>query len=747
MSTPTAPRPPESEDGWSAPSIFGRGLLVEPRLYTEADPLPSFAYDEQPSLVDELIAVSERDSWSPTTYVGRRRFRPKTAAALPEAPAVAEPAAVEADWSAADAEPSVAEPSVAEPSVAEPTVDAPAVDAPALDATAADATPVDITLRPDGIDPIGAPPEWTDAGEPEAPVGTAAEQTTRGLLANSRTMAVASLASRLTGFLRNILLVTALGSGLVGDAYNSANSFPNMVYELLLGGVLSSVLIPLVVNAQEQDADGGDAYTRRLLSIATAILGITTLLAVAIAPYIAAAFVDKGSQRDLTSIFATLLLPEIFFYGLGALFTAVLNTRHVYGIGAWAPVVNNVITLVTIGIFELLPGPAILTPSSMTTPQVLVVGIGTTLGIVGQALILIPALRRAGFHWQWRFRGTPNETGRMREAGALAGWVLGYVVASQIGVTVVLKVANDHHGVTVFTNADLLFQMPYGILGVSLLTALMPRMARAAARQDNASVVRDLSIGARLSALALVPITAGLIVLGPQFTTVFFAYGQNTITGARQFGINLALAAFGLLPFAIVMLQLRVFYAMRDGRTPTLINVFMVGTKVVLILIAAATMSGVHVIEALNVATSVSYVVGAVVGHVLLTRRFGHLGFAVVGRTVALVALASAGGALAAWGIVSLATSGLGHARGAALVGLIGGAMIGLTVFAAIAWYLNIPELVAVMGHLPALGQLVRRGRAGEISKPAAADDFAGAFDQSDRGRHRGGPDGESPDP
>ena len=301
---------------------------------------------------------------------------------------------------------------------------------------------------------------------------------------------MASLVSRITGFVRTILLLAALGIAGVGNAYNSGNNLPNMIYELLLGGVLSSVLIPLLVHAQEEDEDGGVAYTQRLLSIATAALGVMTLAAVAAAPLIAAAFVPAGSQRELTSIFATLLLPEIFFYGLGAMFTSVLNIRHIYKPGAWSPVLNNVIMIATIGVFWLLPGPDTLDPASITNAQILVIGIGTTLGIAGQALVLIPALRRTGFDWQWRFRARPGEAGRLKEVGSLAGWVLGYVVVSQVGVTFIQVVGNHNGGFTVFTNADLLFQMPYGILVVSLLTAIMPRLSRAAVRGDNEAVDR-----------------------------------------------------------------------------------------------------------------------------------------------------------------------------------------------------------------------------------------------------------------
>ena len=191
----------------------------------------------------------------------------------------------------------------------------------------------------------------------------------------------------------------------MADAYNLANMLPNMVYELLIGGVLSSVIVPLLVHAQVHHRDHGVAYTQRLLSVSTAALGVATLFAVAAAPLLAWALVNSGDQRSLASMWATLLLPEIFFYGLGAVIAAVLNSRHEYAAPAWAPVLNNVVVLGTVGVYLMLPGPKVLTPSSITTTQILVLGIGTTLGIVVQALVLLPALRKVGFTWKWRFRG------------------------------------------------------------------------------------------------------------------------------------------------------------------------------------------------------------------------------------------------------------------------------------------------------------------------------------------------------
>jgi putative peptidoglycan lipid II flippase len=609
-------------DGWSRTSLYsGRGRPIEPRMFTEADPISAVIVADW-SGEDSGTA----GQWGTTTYVGPRRRLPKRT----------------------------------EGATAEP-------------------------LSPDA--PLG---EEQFEVEPE-----------RGLMRNTRQMAVASLISRITGFLRNSLLVAALGVHSVANAYNLANNFPNMVYELLLGGVLSSVLVPLLVHAQEEDSDDGVAYIQRLMSIATVLLGGLTLAAVACAPLLAAGFVENGAQRSLASIFATLLLPEIFFYGLGAMFMAVLNVRHSYAPGAWAPVLNNVIVIVTVVTFWAIPGPDTLNPVTMTTPQILVLGVGTTVGIAAQALVLVPALRATGFHWNWRFRARPNEVGRMREVGTLAFWVLGYVVASQIGVTVIAKVGLTHDAFTIFTNADLLVQMPYGILVVSLLTALMPRLSRAAAREERDAVIADLGLGARLSAIALIPIMAGLIVLGQALTVVLFAYGRTSVDDARLIGTALASSAFGLFPFALVMLQLRVFYAMRDGRTPTLINAFMVITKVVLVIGSTAIFKASSSIAvALTVATSASYVIGAIVGHVLLVRRLGRLRFGSVVTTVARVGFAALVAGAVVYALDRLLGATIGHGHLGSALTLVAGLLVGLPVLGMFLWRMRIPEIRDIAGML-----------------------------------------------
>ncbi|MFB9387008.1 murein biosynthesis integral membrane protein MurJ [Pseudonocardia petroleophila] len=472
---------------------------------------------------------------------------------------------------------------------------------------------------------------------------------------SSSLMAIASLVSRVTGFLRQIVLVGVLGLGLVNSSYTVSNNLPNIIYELLIGGVLSSVLIPLLVRAQTEDEDGGDTYTRRLLTLAGSALLLATVVAMVAAPLITSIYVgaaDDAATGPLTTAFAYLLLPQIFFYGLGALFGAILNSRGVFGPFAWAPVLNNVVVLLVLGVFVLIPGEISIDPVRMGEPKLLVLGLGTTLGIVVQAAVLIPAMRRIGF----RYKPTWGWDRRLTETGGLALWVVGYVLIGQIGlvVTTNVAIAASPGGPATYTNAWLLLQVPYGILGVSMLTALMPRMSRAAAEGRTADVVADLALGSRLSAVFLVPISALITVFGTPIALALFAWDADNVPGAQVLGSALAVSAFGLLPYAITMLQLRVFYALADSRTPTLVQVFTVGVKIPMLLLAGAVLPPEQVVLGLAAANSASFVFGAVLGQFLLRRRLGPLPTLEVLGTMASVTVAALLGTFVAFGVVTL---------------------------------------------------------------------------------------------
>nr|WP_231104907.1 murein biosynthesis integral membrane protein MurJ [Haloechinothrix halophila] len=467
---------------------------------------------------------------------------------------------------------------------------------------------------------VGAP---TAPGEPtEAPERPAAKES---LAKSTGKIAIASLISRITGFLWKIMLVWALGFGVSNDSFNVANTLPNIIYELLLGGVLASIVVPLLVRSQD-DPDGGQEYTQRLLTVALSLLAVATVIAVFAAPLFTSVYVDASTDRanpELTTAFAYLLLPQILFYGVFALLMAILNAKQIFGPPAWAPVVNNLVVMATIGVFALVPGEISIDPVRMGDAKLLTLGIGVSLGIVAQAVMLIPPMLRTGFRFKWNF----GLDSRMKEFGGLAAWILGYVAVSQIGYIVTTRVltAGDQGGMTAYYNAWLLFQLPYGVIGVSLLTAIMPRMSRAAADGDHPKLISNLSYASRISTVTLLPIAAVMTVVGSSIGVALFSYGESDVASAGRLGESLAIAAFGLLPYALVMLQLRVFYALKDARTPTLIMLVMTAVKVPLLYLSAALLDPKQVVLGAMMVNSLTFVVGAVLGQVWLWVRLGNL--------------------------------------------------------------------------------------------------------------------------
>jgi len=527
------------------------------------------------------------------------------------------------------------------------------------------------------------------------------------LLRATGTMAVATAVSRITGGLKAAVLSAAIGIGLVGDAYTTANYLPNIVYELLIGGVLTSVVVPLLVRAQESDDDKGVAYAQRLFSLITTLVVGATALAIVAAPLLTYAYGIRGdpAQVALATTLARILLLEIIFYGVGAVATSILNTRNVFGAPAWAPVLNNVIVIAVGFLFIAIRGTGPLTPDTISSGEVYLLGVGTTLGIAAQAIVLIPALRRAGvpvrFRRDWRGAG-------LSEVGRLGAWVLGYVAVSQVSLIVFSNVANSAAregglGSNAYANANLLFQLPYGILGVALLTALHPRMSRAAARGDTPALISDLSLGARLTSLGLIPVAALFMVFGPNVAIVVFAHGQVGVDQARTVGTALALSGIGLVPFALTLLHMRVFYAMKDARTPTMLNLVMVVVRVPLALLVPVFVEPQNVVPALGAVNALSFCVGAVVGQSLLRRRFGHVETWPILRTGAVVSGFAAVGAVAAYFLVGWAIPDADSPLRSLLVVGMGSAVLGTVVVAGL-WLVRLPEIRETVTGL-------RRGR------------------------------------
>jgi putative peptidoglycan lipid II flippase len=446
--------------------------------------------------------------------------------------------------------------------------------------------------------------------------------------------------------MRQVALFTVLGATILNDSYTVANTLPNIVYELLLGGALSSVMIPLLVRAQKEDADGGEAYTRKLITLAAVALLLATTAGVLAAPLLTRIYLGAGATStadpELATTLAYLLLPQIFFYGLGAILGAILNSKGAFGAFAWAPVLNNVVVLAMVVVYLAVPEGV----------KLLVLGLGTTLGIAVQTLVLIPALRHVGFRYRPLWGWDP----RLTRASGLAVWAVLYVLIGQAGLIVTTRVAtaSDAGAFAIYSNAWLLLQVPYGVLGVSLLTALMPRMSRAAADGRYDDVGSDLVLGGKLASVLLVPISALLTVFGTAVGVALFGLRSTNLDGASTIGAALAVSAFGLFPFAVTMLQLRVFYALTDSRTAVLVQLFTVAVKIPLMLACPAFLPPQDVVLGLAAANSASFVAGAVLGQLLLRRRIGRVTTGSMLATAGKALVASVVGMLVAFGAVAL---------------------------------------------------------------------------------------------
>lgn len=509
----------------------------------------------------------------------------------------------------------------------------------------------------------------------------------------SGSMAIATIVSRASGLLSKLLLITIVGVDVLNDSYQVATTLPTMINELLLGGVLTSVAIPLLVRAEKEDGDNGESYAQWMITMSAVVLGIGTVIAIACAPLLTGLFIDSSDAKpELVTAFAYLVLPGIVFYGLSALIGAILNTRHVFGLPTWAPVLNNLVVIVTLVVYWLMPGEISIDPVRMGEPKLLVLGLGTMLGVALQASVLVPALRRTGFRFRWRW----GWDRRLSEFGGLAFWVLLYVALGFVSMVVLTKVAtHDRGAITVYNMQWLIAQVPYGVLGVSLLTALMPKMSRAAAAHDTNALVGDLAFGNRMSSILLMPFSALMTVSGVSIGLALFSFGRSGLGGGEEIGTALALSAFGLVPYAITLLQLRVFYALKDARTPTIIQGIIVVVRIGLLYGFLAISPPDKLAVGVSIAMSLSFVVGALVGQLWLRLRLGRLRTGYTAWTICLTVVASAIAFAAATGLAWLAVHllGIDSRVAAAWVEVVIQAVVGLPLSFLLLALFRVPEV------------------------------------------------------
>ena len=515
------------------------------------------------------------------------------------------------------APPPVADSYAPDTSTPQQRVFAPAA-APARGRTANPADPAEQTAR-EGTAPDGTAPPGGGTGS------RTRDSSDAGLMRSTGSMAVANLASRATGFIRMILILTVLGPA-VASAFNTANTLPNMITELVLGSVLTAMFMPLLARSAQEDEDGGVSFIRRLLTVTSALALVAAVIAVACAPLLTELNLGDGEvNTSLATAFAFLLLPQIFFYGVFSVMLAVLNYNGIFKPGAWAPVWNNVVAIATLALFALVGnGIDPDAPVNILSGPVLLLGLGTTLGVIVQAAMLIPALRRAGVSLRPEWGLDP----RIKQFGghALAG--VTYVLVSQVGLVMTNRIgsAADEAAIAIYQTYWLLLQVPYGIIGVTLLTAINPRLADNGVAGRTDAVVRDISLGTRLSLFGLLPVIAFMTAFGPTIATGLFRYGNFDSQSADILGLTLAFGAFTLIPYAVVLLQQRVFYAREDYWTPTIVILAITIVRVVLSLIVPmVAQERSHVVIGLALANGIGWLIGAGAGYILLRRSLGPL--------------------------------------------------------------------------------------------------------------------------
>ncbi|MBD9731961.1 murein biosynthesis integral membrane protein MurJ, partial [Streptomyces sp. H28] len=530
-----------------------------------------------------------------------------------------------------------------------------------------------------------------------------------GLLKSSAVMAAGTMVSRLTGFVRSALIVSALGLGLLGDSFQVAYQLPTMIYILTVGGGLNSVFVPQLVRAMKDDDDGGEAYANRLLTLVMVALAALTALAWFAAPLLVRALsnpvASDPAANEVAVTFTRYFLPSIFFMGVHVVMGQILNARGQFGAMMWTPVLNNVVIITTLGVFIYVYGTA--ADSRMNVTNIppegqRLLGIGVLLGLVVQALAMIPYLRETGFRIRPRFDWKGHGLGK---AAMLAKWTILFVLANQAGALVVTQLSTasglasdvEGTGFAAYANAQLIWGLPQAIITVSLMAALLPRISRSAAEEDGGAVRDDISQGLRTTAVAIVPIAFGFIALGIPMCTLMF--GSSGTSEATNMGYMLMAFGLGLIPYSVQYVVLRAFYAYEDTRTPFYNTVIVAAVNAAAAVVCFLVLPARWAVVGMAASYGAAYAVGVGVAWRRLRKRLGgDLDGARVLRTYARLCIASVPAALlsgaACYGISQ--TIGQGVA-GSFVAILVGGAVL-LGVFFVAARRMRIEELNSLVG-------------------------------------------------
>lgn len=451
---------------------------------------------------------------------------------------------------------------------------------------------------------------------------------------SSMLMASGTIISRVLGFARTILLAAAIGVTTdAADAFGVANQLPNNVYAIIVTGLLNAVLIPQLVKARS-NKDGGKGYVDRLLTLILSVFLVVTLAATIAAPWLVSLYTSGWTpeQLALATAFAYWCLPQLFFYGLYSLLGEVLNSRSVFGPYMWAPVLNNIVSMVGLIAFIILFGldpTGSLDITQWSESQIALLSGSATIGVASQAIILLWAWKRAdikfSMNFKWRGFG-------LRPALKAASWSLGMVVVTQIGGVVQTIVASQAlsaraenaavASVAVAAVAWLVFMVPHSVVTVSVATAYFTKMAQHAHEKKMDLFKKDFSAGLRAISVFAVFFSVAMIVLAYPMSRVFIGQFDATIS----LGNVLIALMIGLLPFSFVYMMQRAFYALENTRTPFIFTTIQIAIYIAGAIVISNTVEAQWLVVALSLLTSTTVTIQAIIAYTMLTKKVGSLG-------------------------------------------------------------------------------------------------------------------------
>jgi putative peptidoglycan lipid II flippase len=519
-------------------------------------------------------------------------------------------------------------------------------------------------------------------------------------------MSVSTGISRVTGFIRNWAMAYAIGATFFSSSYIVANNIPNMIYELVAGGVLSSVFIPIFIERWKAHGDeDASRLASSVLNVTLIALGLVALVATVWAePFVRTQTFTMEPARAANAVFFFRFFAiQIVFYGAAAIFTGVLNSHRHFVAPAAGPIFNNLVVIAT-----MFSYPHIADPAMART----VLAVGTTLGVVAQMAACVPPLIK--MRWRWQPRIDWHHPA-LRRLYAKMVPVLGYVIVNLAGVSfrnAISFTASTRPagaGPSALQYAWMFYQLPYGVFAVALATAIFPELSEHAARKDWAAFKLQFTRGLRANAALVIPAAAMLVALAYPLSKLYRTGAFSAEAVPLVAGV-LATWGLGLFSFAAYMYTMKAFYSLQDTRTPMFTNIAATGIQVGLywvLTVGAFGWKGIG-LPGIPAGDAISYSLHLLALLLILRMRLGSFDLRATAWTIARVALAGLGGGLLAWGIVQV-TPGLAHVRLGFVLQLLGGGVVGLAATYALARLMRVHEMEAAAGMIRGVGKRLFR--------------------------------------